>query len=880
MDKVLRERELEPAGKRMKITPMLEQYLRVKDEHPDALLFFRLGDFFELFFEDAERAARLLDITLTTRSRKDEIPIPMCGVPHHAVQSYVAKLMNMGLKVALCDQMEDPATAKGIVSREVVRVLTPGTLTEEEYLDPKRPNYLAALWNEGERSALVYTDLSTGELCHAQPADRTALLDTLSRLAPREVLLGSQDAELAEAVRRALPGVVVSSVPADCFDADAGRRWFEGSASGVIALAPAVSAALGAVLWYLGKTHRGSLSHLRPPLAEDERGVMVLDEATRRNLELLSTVRGERRGSLLWVLDETATPMGGRLLRQWLLAPSTDLSTIGLRLDTVEELLRSSLLREEILRTLGGIGDLERLTARLTSARVTPRDLLGLGTALDAVEALRAKLSDLRVTLLSEAAAEMDPLPDVRARIGATLADDPPLNPHAGNVIRPGFDARVDELRDLAHHGKRTIGELEAAERARTGISSLKVRYNQVFGYYIEVTNPNLHLVPDHFRRKQTLANAERFVTRELEEYEAKVLGAQERLAALEVQLFEQLVSEVAARHGSLSATAAALGRVDVLAALAQVAERHRYARPTLTRERRLLIEDGRHPVVELMAGRQGFVPNDCLLDPKDQQILILTGPNMAGKSTYLRQVALITLMAQMGSFVPALRAEIGVVDRLFTRIGASDNLAGGESTFMVEMKETARILNEITPRSLVILDEIGRGTSTFDGISIAWAVAEHLHDGFSVCPLVLFATHYHELTDLARTKPRVQNLSVAVREWQGEVVFLRRVVPGPSSQSYGIQVARLAGVPDSIVARAREILRNLEGGELTDAGLPRLAQQMRTPRLPEQLPLFGHADDPLRKELAAIDVERMTPLDALKRLHELCEVARKGKVT
>jgi DNA mismatch repair protein MutS len=551
---------------------------------------------------------------------------------------------------------------------------------------------------------------------------------------------------------------------------------------------------------------------------------------------------------------------------------------IGLRLDAVEELLRSSSWREEILRTLGTIGDLERLTARLTSARVTPRDLIGLGAALEAVEALCAMLSGVRVKILAEAAARMDPLPDVRARIAATLADDPPLNPRAGNLIRAGFDARVDELRDLAHHGKRTIGELEAAERARTGITSLKVRYNQVFGYYIEVTNANLHLVPDHFRRKQTLANAERFVTPELEEYEAKVLGAQERLAALEAQLFEQLVSEVAARHASLSETAAALARVDVLTALARVAERNRYARPSITRERRLFIEEGRHPVVELMAGRQGFVANDCLLDPEDEQILVLTGPNMAGKSTYLRQVALTALMAQMGSFVPAVRAEIGIVDRLFTRIGASDNLAGGESTFMVEMKETARILNEITPRSLVILDEIGRGTSTFDGISIAWAVAEHLHDGTSARPLVLFATHYHELTDLARTKPRVRNFSVAVREWKGEVVFLRRVVPGPSSQSYGIQVARLAGVPDSIVARATEILRNLEGGELTDAGLPRLAEQERAPRAPEQLPLFGHAEEQLRRELAALDVERMTPLDALTRLHELCEAVRRGK--
>jgi DNA mismatch repair protein MutS len=484
-------------------------------------------------------------------------------------------------------------------------------------------------------------------------------------------------------------------------------------------------------------------------------------------------------------------------------------------------------------------------------------------------------MHDARAGALVEAAAALDPLPAVQARINATIGDEPPLSARAGGVIRAGYDARVDELRGLAHQGKRFISELEAAERARSGIGSLKVRYNNVFGYYIEVTKPNLHLVPSDYTRKQTVANAERFVTPQLQEYEAKVLGAEERLNALEAALFDELVTEVAETHVALARTAAALARLDAFASLALVAERHRYTRPQLAAERRVVIAEGRHPVIELMVGRQGFVPNDVALDPETRQLIILTGPNMAGKSTYLRQVALTVLMAQMGSFVPAARAELGIVDRLFTRIGASDNLSGGESTFMVEMKETAHIVNHLTPRSLVVLDEIGRGTSTFDGISIAWAVAEYLHDA-AVRPLVLFATHYHEMTDLTRTKERAHNCAVAVQEWKGEVVFLRRIVDGRASQSYGIQVARLAGVPDQVITRAQEILGNLERGELTDAGMPRLAQpKERETRA--QLALFSPPEDRLRAELSTIDVDRLTPLEALNRLHELVARARKA---
>ena len=863
----------------MKLTPMLEQYLRVKSAHPDALLFFRLGDFYEMFFEDAERAAPILDVALTTRSKKDEVPIPMCGVPYHSVQPYIAKLLAAGLKVAICDQMQDPATARGLVDRAVVRVVTPGTVTEEECLDPKAPNYLVAVSREAGHVVLAAVDLSTGEVRLVALADVVALADELTRLAPREVLTPANDAALAAVITGALPEVLLNSVPAERFDAERARQWMRahGPDSTTGGPVPVGLSAVGALLWYLGETHRAGLEHLRLPEMHGSGERLQLDQATRRNLELLTTMRGERRGSLLWVLDQTLTPMGGRLLRQWLLAPLTDLAAIGERLDAVEHLREHHSWRQSLETELRAIGDLERLNGRLAAGRVTPRDLSGLAVTLERIARLAQALADVPAAALRQCGAALDAMPDVGTRIATTLADDPPLNPHAGGVIRGGYDPTVDELRGLSRSGKQYISQLEADERQRTGIGSLKVRYNNVFGYYIEVTKPNLHLVPADYRRKQTTANAERFITPKLEEYEAKVVGAEERVTALEYELFAALVSDIAAQQARLSRTAAAVARLDVLCGLAIAAERHQYARPQLSRGRRLVIHDGRHPVVEVMAGRNGFVPNDCVLDPDGPQLLTITGPNMAGKSTYLRQVALTVHMAQMGSFVPAASAELGICDRLFTRVGASDNLAGGESTFMVEMKETADILAHLTPRSLVILDEIGRGTSTFDGISIAWAVAEHLHASL-LRPLVLFATHYHELTDLARTHERIQNCSVAVREWKGDVVFLRRIVDGPASQSYGIQVAKLAGVPPPVIARATQILRNLEQGEFNEAGQPRLAQGNGAAA--GQLALFGARELQLREELMRIDVDRLTPLDALTRLHTLVELARKDRET
>ncbi len=855
-----------------KLTPMMEQYLRLKSEHPDALLLFRLGDFYELFFEDAETAAPILDVVLTTRSRKDEVPIPMCGIPHFAAQSYIAKLLAAGFKVAICEQMEDPATARGLVERAVVRVVTAGTVVEEECLDPRLPNYLAAVQPSAEKRELALVELSTGESYLLSLGEEAELWEELRVWAPREVLLAEGEQAWAEALRRCLPSVSVSFVEPDSFSAAVANCWAAKQQIELAAGTPAL-AALGAALAYLERTHRAGLGHFRPPEVFDRKAQLSLDAATQRNLELFATFRGEQRGSLLWVLDRTRTAMGSRLLRRWLLAPLTDPVAIGARLDAVEELRERSSWRRDLQRLLATLGDLERLNSRLGSRRVQPRDLAALRHALEQAAACQRELQDAGARLLGQCAAEIEALPEVVEELKRALVDEVPAQLHQAPLIRPGFDPVVDELRGLAQSGKQFIAELEARERQRTGIGSLKVRFNNVFGYYIEVTKPNLHLVPSDYRRKQTTANAERFVTEQLEEYERRVVGAEERLRAREAELFAQLLERVCAHQAALARTAQALARLDVLCSLAEVAEQNRYVRPKLDRSRRLWIREGRHPVVEAMAGRQGFVPNDCELDPERVQMVTLTGPNMAGKSTYLRQVALIVLLAQMGSFVPAAEAHLGVVDRLFTRVGAADNLAEGESTFMVEMKETAHILAHLSPRSLVILDEIGRGTSTFDGISIAWAVAEYLHES-KLRPLVLFATHYHELTDLARLFPRIANFSVAVREWKGEVMFLRRIVPGPASKSYGIEVARLAGVPEAVIRRAREILHNLEQGELDAAGQPRLARSGETEV--GQMPLFEDPGERLAEELAGLEVERLTPVEALVKLDEFVQQARR----
>ena len=850
---------------------LLAQYLRVKAQHQGAILLFRLGDFYEMFFDDARAASAVLDLTLTARNRGAPDEVPLCGFPAHAAQPYVTRLLGAGHAVAICEQGE-PGKGQKLLAREVVRVITPGTILEEESLDPGAPSLLAALAHDGATGFGIATiDFAGGAFRAGEVDGWAAAREELERLAPRELLLpGDLPADVAAALAAPKPWATAALPDPVAVD---------------VALPPLAARAAGGALAYVDAVYRKRPAHLRAPEPYALAGLLALDAATRRNLELLQTLNGERRGSLLWVLDETETPMGTRRLREWLLAPLLDPSRIGERLDAVEALTEDVTSRAALRQALHGMGDLERLAGRVGARVAGPRDLVSLATALGRVERAVAVLATPASALLALLAGMLDPLAGVVAEIGAALVDAPPPHTRVPGYIRTGHHAEVDELRDSARDGKGWLARFEADERRRSGIASLKVRYNRIFGYYVEVTKANLPQVPPDYERKQTLVGAERFVTPALKAHEVRVLGAEERLRALEQHLFAELLDDVAAHYPTIARTADALAALDGLAALAETAHRRGWARPRLTREPALRIRGGRHPVVEATSG-EPFVPNDTALDADDAQLVVLTGPNMGGKSTYLRQVALIALLAQMGSFVPATEADIGLVDRIFTRVGASDNLVGGESTFMVEMRETASILANLTSRSLVILDEIGRGTSTFDGISIAWAVAEHLHDA-PERPRTLFATHYHELTALAAEKPRVRNLSVAVAEWKGTVVFLRQIVPGPAPRSYGVDVAALAGVPPTVVERARALLGYLEAGNALGPGRgpapggTRRCDSGPRPRAIRatgaQLSLFGRPEAQLCRELAALDPEHLTPIDALAILARLVEIARRG---
>jgi DNA mismatch repair protein MutS len=831
---------------------LLAQYLRVKAEHRHAILLFRLGDFYEMFFEDAVTASRVCDLTLTARNRGEPDEVPLCGFPAHASQPYVARLLAAGHAVAICEQGEQ-VRGRSIMEREVIRVITPGTILEEESLDPHAPNWLGALTRVGERYGIAAIDFATGAFRVTEADDVGAALEEVGRLAPRELLLGASLPEAAvESCRTGRPWAT-----ADLPDGDL-------TAPGVL---PAAARAAGGALAYVDAVYRRRPSHLRAPEPYTLASTLGLDAATRRNLELVETLRGERRGTLLWVLDRTTTPMGARRLRDWLLAPLVDPAAVGRRLDAVERLVEAVELRGGLRAVLDGMGDVERLAGRIGARTASPRDLAALAGALARVAEAMALLDGERGAALGELARALDALPAVADEIRRTLVDAPPPHTRIAGYVRAGRSAEVDELRAMTVDGKTWLARFETEERERTGIGSLKVRYNKVFGYYVEITKTNLHLVPADYERKQTLVGAERFVTSALKDYEAKVLGAEERLRTLEQHLFGALLELVAAHQPTLVRLANALAALDALAALAEVAHREGWVRPRIVAEPVLRMTGSRHPVVEAVSTTP-FVPNDVMLDASAEQILVITGPNMGGKSTYLRQVALAVILAQMGSFVPAVEAEIGLVDRVFTRVGASDNLVGGESTFMVEMRETSHILTHLSERSLVVLDEIGRGTSTFDGISIAWAVAEHLHES-PARPRTLFATHYHELTALAAELPRVRNLSVAVAEWKGDIVFIRRVVPGPASRSYGVEVARLAGVPPAVVSRARELLAQLESGDGVASGGRRPAPGGG------QLALFPSPDEQLRRELAGLDPERMTPVEAIAVLAELVARAR-----
>ncbi len=856
----------------MTTTPMMRQYQEAKRACPDALLLFRMGDFYEMFHDDAKVAARTLNLALTSRD-KGAGGVPMAGFPHHQLESYLGKLIAAGFRAAVCEQVEDPKLAKGLVRRKVTRIVSPGTVTDDALLDPRQSNFLAAV-APGDPVGLAWVELSTGRFVAAGfPAARLA--DQLARLAPAECLLSEDAAPLP---REFDERMMVTRRPGWAFSLASARQTllkhfrtaglegfgFDDGESDRQAVAAA-----GAVLDYLAETQKTSLDHIDRLIPYRTSGTLEIDQSSRRSLEISRTIReGRREGSLLEVLDDTMTAMGSRLLGDWLSNPLTDAAAIAARHEAVEELVAESALADELRETLRRVYDVERLLARVTTGRASPRDLGFLGRTLRVLPGLKAKLTARKSPLLNQLEAEIDLCADLRGKLDAALADDCPLSSREGGFIRDGFHPPLDALRELAHGGKQWIARYQAQESQRTGIPSLKVGFNKVFGYYLEITNAHRQRIPDDYIRKQTVKNAERYITPELKEYEEKVLTADEKSKEMEYELFLELREAVAASRRRMQATAAVLAQLDVLAALAELARTRNYCRPEIVEEPVLRILDGRHPVLDVIEPEGTFVPNDVIAGGEAGAMLLITGPNMAGKSTYIRQAALIALLAQMGSFVPARQATIGIADRIFARVGASDELTRGQSTFMVEMTETARILNTATARSLVILDEIGRGTSTYDGISLAWSVVEYLHD--HVGCRTLFATHYHELTDLEKSLSGVKNFNVSVREWQEDVVFLHKIVEGAADKSYGIHVARLAGVPREIIQRSKEILAQLEEEHLDAEGRARIARHgaaEKPARL--QLTLFASAEHPLLDELRRLDLDATTPLAALQHLQQ-----------
>jgi DNA mismatch repair protein MutS len=840
-----------------------------------------MGDFYEMFFEDARVGSRELDIALTSRDKGQKDSVPLCGVPYFAAETYISKLLQKGYKVALCDQVEDPKLAKGIVRREVVRVFTPGLVLDTIQLGTGENNYLMAFCAEGEVFGLAFLDISTGELKACQIAGFEPFLSEALRNEPKEILSLKrfQEHPCFEAFKKNFENGLITYL--DDPKLDAIPSFNEIERDKIVPKAPLAAQAIAMVLQYAEENQKKPLSHIRPLFLYQTQDFMVIDEVTKRNMELTQSLfEHGKKGSLFWVLDETITLMGSRTLKQWLNYPLMDIKEIGGRLEGVSQLKERKIERKELRESLRGIQDIERLTSRIFLGHANARDLIGLKNSLHALPDLKANLQPFDASMIREFASEIENFDDLYQLLESSVVDHPPLTIKEGGIIKPNYDKELDELREIGKEGKGWILQLEAEERKKTGISSLKVRYNQVFGYYIEVTKSNFHLVPDRYIRKQTLVNAERFITPELKEFETKVLGAEEAICQLEYRLFEEIRKRVSDETARLQKTASAITIIDILGSMAEIADRYDYVKPVVDEGDGIMIRDGRHPVLERMSLSERFVPNDTQMDTQEHQILIITGPNMAGKSTYLRQVALIVLMAQIGSFVPAKEAQIGVVDRIFTRIGALDNIMKGQSTFMVEMMETARILSQATSRSLVVLDEIGRGTSTFDGLSIAWAVAEYLHDQASFRPKTLFATHYHELTELALTKERVKNYNVAVKEWSGEIIFLRKIVQGGTNRSYGIQVARLAGLPAKVIDRAKEILFNLERGELDAMGMPKIATTKiptSKPKPPLQPSLFVQPD-PVRSELKKIKIDELTPIEALNILNELKKKAEKDE--
>lgn len=860
------------------LSPMMQQYMAVKNQHKDALVFFRLGDFYEMFFDDAITASRELELTLTGRDCGLPERAPMCGVPYHSCEAYIARLIKKGYKVAICEQMENPATAKGMVRREVIRIVTPGTLIESNLLDEGAHNYICSIWREEGGFGAAFADVSTGEVQVTQlPDSETRLINEMGRFDPKEVIFNSALLDCKEvcAFMQQKLHCTADLLDDPDFDLEQARKRCReqfGSQSleeSGVEEKPLTVRCLGALLAYLARTQMGGLERLMTLELYGENQFMNLDLTARRNLEITETMRTrEKRGSLLWVMDRTKTAMGKRLIRMWLEQPLVNPAAINNRLNGVEELVKDSLLREDLTGHLSGVYDMERLLTRVVYGNASPRDVKALGATLERLPALRERMEGVQARVLREIREEIDPLEALCAQITGALVDEPPPNVKEGGVIRGGYNEELDQLRHLSGSTKEVIASIETREREATGIKNLKIGYNRVFGYYIEVTKSYLDQVPDGYIRKQTLAGCERYITQELKELETKVLTAQERMVALENQLFQELCRDIAARLEKIQTTASAVARLDVLRSFAQVAVDGRYCRPDVDFSDELMIRDGRHPVVEAMLSGVPFVPNDLLLNNRENQIAIITGPNMAGKSTYMRQAAIITLMAQVGSFVPAVSARIGVVDGIYTRVGASDDLASGQSTFMVEMSEVASILKNATSRSLLILDEIGRGTSTYDGMSIARAVLEFIADKRKLGAKTLFATHYHELTSLEEQLASVKNYNIAVKKRGDDITFLRRIVPGGADDSYGIQVSKLAGIPDWIIRRAKEVLESLEKGD--EVSQAKISAPRRREEENNQISMIDPRANAVIDRLRGVDLNVTTPVEALNLLYEL----------
>jgi DNA mismatch repair protein MutS len=861
----------------MNLTPAMRQYLEIKEQHKDCILFFRMGDFYEMFFEDAVTASKILEITLTSRNKGKEDSIPLCGIPYHAASTYIAKLIDKGFKVAICEQTEDPKEAKGIVKRDVVRVITPALFVDEDNVNIKENAFLMALALRDNRFGLAFLDISTGEFLVTESQNRDIFIAEISGLDFREVIIEEDFREKAvvKTLSQRDHPPRINFFATDYFDYDAAcsrlREYFSEellTKEGILRH-PASAAAAGAILRYVEETQKDHLGHINAIRWYETDNYLVMDEIAKRNLELFTTITENRKeGSLFHVLDETITSMGTRRLRWWLNYPLVDPEKIRERLAVVSEIKEHHILRGDLRNALSRVYDLERLASRVSMGVANGRDLIALMTSLKALPQIRAFICGLDASLLASIYTGIDEMPDICGMIERAIVEDPPMTIREGGVIKEGYDRDLDELISTSRDGKKWIAALEQRERKRTGINSLKVGFNSVFGYYIEVTKANTSLIPQDYIRKQTLINAERYINEELKGYEHTVLTAEDRRKEREYDLFVRIRGEISKEIKRIQTTASHIADLDGLASLAETAERYNYCCPVVDCEDRIEIKDGRHPVVERMPLPDGFVPNDVSLDLEENRLLIITGPNMAGKSTYIRQIALIVILAQMGSFVPAREAHIGVVDRVFTRIGAADSLAKGQSTFMIEMNEVANILKNATRRSLIILDEVGRGTSTFDGLSIAWAAAEYIHDVKLIGARTLFATHYHQLTDLAFTKEGVKNFNIAVKEWGDRIIFLRRIVEGGTNRSYGIQVARIAGVPEEVIVRAREILNNLEKGEFDEVGMPKIARGRRSASKDRaQLSLFVDEKDMIASELKSLDIANMTPLEALQKI-------------